>query len=54
MEFSSAPPNQTGGLQIGTEPFAVLLIGAVEADEIDEVARRKIGFSLGSAATRLK
>ena len=44
MQFCNASADQTGGLQIGTEPFAVLLIWALDCDEIDEVARRNDGL----------
>jgi hypothetical protein len=40
MEFSDTLPNQTGGLEIGTEPLAGLLIGSIKRDEVNEVARR--------------
>ena len=54
MQFGDSSADQTGGLEIGTEPFAVLLIGTIEGDEIDEVARRNDRVLIGLGCDALE
>src|SRR6266851_1817131 len=54
MEFSDAPSEETRGLEIGPDQFAVLPLGAIECDEIDEVARRNGSVRVGLGGDALE